>query len=203
MLQGEREFAKDNKKLGDFELGGIPMAPRGHPQIEVTFDIDANGILNVSAKDKSTGKAQSVTIRSSGGLSDADIDRMVNEAEAAADADKERKEVIELKNEADQYIYNTEKQLQEHGAKIPESVKDQVRGDISSLNEAIVAENSEQIKEALERLKNSSMEIGKAIYAQGSDESASTDDQSQQDQQDSQEQTQETTSEEKKDEEKK
>jgi len=142
------------------------MAPRGHPQIEVTFDIDANGIMNVSAKDKSTGKAQSVTIRSSGGLSDSDIDRMMSEADAAKDEDEKRKKTIELKNEADQYIYNTEKQLQEHSARIPDSVKDQVRGDISSVNEAIVAEDSEKINEALERLKTSSMEIGKAIYSQ-------------------------------------
>jgi len=111
ILQGEREMAADNKKLGEFELSGIPMAPRGHPQIEVTFDIDANGILNVNAKDKSTGKAQTVTIRSSGGLSDADIERMVQDAEASKDADKARRELIDLKNEADQSIYNTEKQL--------------------------------------------------------------------------------------------
>ena len=124
VLQGEREFAKDNKKLGDFELGGIPMAPRGHPQIEVTFDIDANGIMNVSAKDKSTGKQQSVTIRSSGGLSDADIDRMVNEAEAAKEKDEEARKLVDLKNEADTFIYNTEKQLTEHSARIPQNVKD-------------------------------------------------------------------------------
>ena len=101
VLQGEREMAADNKKLGDFELGGIPMAPRGHPQIEVTFDIDGNGILNVNAKDKSTGKAQTITIRSSGGLSDSDIEKMVNDAEAAKEADTKRREVIDLKNEAD------------------------------------------------------------------------------------------------------
>jgi molecular chaperone DnaK (HSP70) len=112
-------MAADNKKLGDFELGGIPMAPRGHPQIEVTFDIDANGILNVNAKDKSTGKAQTITIRSSGGLSDSDIEKMVNDAEAAKEADQARREVIDLKNEADQAIYNTEGQLKEHGEKIP------------------------------------------------------------------------------------
>jgi molecular chaperone DnaK len=146
------------------------MAPRGHPQIEVTFDIDANGILNVSAKDKSTGKTQNITIRSSGGLSDADIDRMVKEAEAAKTADEARKRVIDLKNEADQYIYNTDKQLQEHGAKIPDSVKTQIRGDISSLNEAIVSEDADKISSALEKLKNSSMEIGKAIYSQQSSE---------------------------------
>lgn len=111
VYQGEREMAVDNKMLGEFELGGIPMAPRGHPQIEVSFDIDANGIMNVSAKDKSTGKANSVTIRSSGGLSDNDIDRMVKEAEAARETDKKKREVIDLKNESDTMIYNTDKQL--------------------------------------------------------------------------------------------
>ena len=109
VYQGEREMAVDNKMLGEFELGGIPMAPRGHPQIEVSFDIDANGILNVSAKDKSTGKAQSITIRSSGGLSDSDIDRMVKEAEAARETDKRKREVIDLKNESDTMVYNTDK----------------------------------------------------------------------------------------------
>jgi len=166
VFQGEREMALDNKLLGDFELGGIPMAPRGHPQIEVTFDIDANGILNVHAKDKSTGKTNTITIRSSGGLSDQDIDRMVKEAEASREADQKRKEIIELKNEADTMTYNTEKQLQEHSSRIPESVKDQVRNDIASLNEALTTEDGEKIREALEKLKNSSMEIGKAIYSQ-------------------------------------
>jgi len=198
VLQGEREMAADNKKLGDFELGGIPMAPRGHPQIEVTFDIDANGILNVSAKDKASGKANTITIRSSGGLSDADIERMVNDAEASKEADQKRREMIDLKNESDQAIYNVEKQLQEHSAKIPQNVKDQINGDITKLNEAITSENNEEIKEALERLKNSSMEIGKAIYSQGGDEG------SQEQSQDSQEQPQEEkTEEEKKEEEKK
>jgi len=111
VLQGEREMAADNKKLGDFELQGIPMAPRGHPQIEVTFDIDANGILNVNAKDKSTGKLQSITIKSSGGLSDSDIEKMVQDAEASKEQDQKRREAIDLKNEADQAVYNTEKQL--------------------------------------------------------------------------------------------
>jgi len=141
--QGEREFAKDNKKLGDFELVGIPMAPRGHPQIEVIFDIDANGIMNVTAKDKSTGKTTNITIKSSGGLDDSTIERMVNEAEAAKEEDNLKKAMIDLKNEADSLVYNTEKQLQEHSARIPDSVKDQVRNDISSLNEAIVSENEE------------------------------------------------------------
>jgi len=167
-------MAADNKKLGDFELGGIPMAPRGHPQIEVTFDIDANGILNVSAKDKASGKAQTITIRSSGGLSDADIEKMVQDAEASRENDMKRREMIDIKNEADQAVYNTEKQLQEHSAKIPQNVKDQINGDITSLNEAITTEDTDKIREALERLKNSSMEIGKAIYSQtGSDEASS------------------------------
>merc|ERR1712086_106927 len=166
ILQGERDMAADNKKLGDFELGGIPMAPRGIPQIEVTFDIDANGILNVSAKDKSTGKAQSVTVRSSGGLSDADIDQMVNDAEASKEADMKRREAIDLKNEADQAIYNTEKQIQEHKDKIPQNVKDQVAADITNLNEAMTTEDADKIREALEKLKEGSMEIGKAIYSQ-------------------------------------
>ena len=180
MFQGEREFVKDNKKLGDFDLDGIPMAPRGHPQIEVTFDIDANGIINVSAKDKSTNKTQNIVIRSSGGLSDSDIDRMVKEAEAAKESDEAAKKVIEVKNEADQYIYNTQKQLQEHAARIPQNVKDQVNGDITSLNEAIVSEDIDRITEALERLKNSSMEIGKAIYSQSASDEASSEDTQQQ-----------------------
>jgi molecular chaperone DnaK len=129
--------------------------------------------MNVSAKDKASGKASSVTIRSSGGLSDADIDRMVKEAEAAKAADQKRREVIDLKNESDTMVYNTEKQLQEHASRIPDSVKTQVQGDISSLNEAITTEDAEKIREALERLKNSSMEIGKAIYSQAQQDQGS------------------------------
>lgn len=173
VFQGEREMAADNKVLGEFELGGIPMAPRGHPQIEVTFDIDASGIVNVSAKDKATGKASNVTIRSSGGLSDHDIDRMVEEAEEAREKDAEKKETIEIKNEADSMVYQTEKQLQEHSDKIPDNVKEQVNNDISALNEAITTEDRDNIKEALERLKNSSMEIGKSIYSQSNNEEGS------------------------------
>jgi molecular chaperone DnaK len=168
VFQGEREMAADNKMLGEFELGGIPMAPRGHPQIEVTFDIDASGIINVSSSDKSTGKATSITIRSSGGLSDMDIERMVSEAESAKAKDSEKRETIELKNEADSMIYQTEKQLVEHAAKIPDNVKEQINNDSTSLNEAVTTDNKDSIKEALERLKNSSMEIGKSIYSQGS-----------------------------------
>ena len=179
-------MAADNKYLGEFELSGIPMAPRGHPQIEVSFDIDANGIMNVSAKDKSTGKAQSITIRSSGGLSDNDIDRMVKEAEAAKETDRKKREVIDLKNESDTMVYNTDKQLQEHASRIPDSVKDQVRGDINSVNEALTTDDPTKIREALERLKTSSMEIGKAIYSQ-----QQTDSNQQQEQQQSENQGEE------------
>ena len=194
-------MAADNKKLGEFELSGIPMAPRGHPKIEVTFDIDANGILNVSAKDKSTGKAQTVTVRSSGGLSESDIERMVQDAEASKDADQARRELIDLKNEADQAIYNTEKQIQEHSAKIPQNIKDQISGDITSLNEAITTEEVEKIREALERLKNSSMEIGKAIYSQTDSSDSTASEEPQQEQ--TEENKEEKKDEEKKDEEKK
>jgi len=166
ILQGEREMAADNKKLGDFELSGIAMAPRGVPQIEVTFDIDANGILNVSARDKATGKSQSVTVRSSGGLSDSEIDQMVADAEASKEADKKRREVVDLKNDADMAIHNTEKQIQDNKDKLPQNVIDQVTADITALNEAVTTDDVEKIREALERLRNSGMEIGKAIYSQ-------------------------------------
>eukprot|EP00178_Gracilaria_changii_P011662 TRINITY_DN3297_c0_g3_i1.p2 TRINITY_DN3297_c0_g3~~TRINITY_DN3297_c0_g3_i1.p2 ORF type:complete len:191 (-),score=52.84 TRINITY_DN3297_c0_g3_i1:18-530(-) len=155
------------------------MAPRGHPQIEVTFDIDANGIMNVSAKDKSTGKVSSVTIKSSGGLNDSDIERMVQEAEAAREADAKKKEGIEAKNEADTLVYNTEAQLKEHGDKIPDSVKDQIRNDITAVNEAMTTGEADKIKEASEKLRNSSMEIGKAIYSQSNNESSSNEQQQQ------------------------
>ena len=186
VFQGEREMAVDNKLLGEFELGGIPMAPRGHPQIEVSFDIDASGIVNVSAKDKASGKTTNITIRSSGGLSDGDIDRMVEEAEQAREKDSATRETIEIKNEADSMIYQTEKQLTEHGAKIPDNVKEQVNNDITALNEAITTDNKDNIKEALERLKNSSMEIGKSIYSQTSSEGDQTQDASQDQSQDQQ-----------------
>lgn len=122
--------------------------------------------MNVSAKDKASGKATSITIRSSGGLSDSDIEKMVKDAEAARESDKKRREFIDLKNEADSMVYNTDKQLQEHGARIPDSVKTQVRNDMTAVNEAMTTDDSEKVREALERLKNSSMEIGKAIYSQ-------------------------------------
>merc|ERR1712225_166195 len=118
VFQGEREMAKDNKELGQFDLVGIPAAPRGVPQIEVTFDIDANGIVNVSAKDKGTGKEQQIQIQASGGLSDSDIDKMVNEAQTYAEEDKSKKESVETRNQADSVVYSTEKSLKEHGEKL-------------------------------------------------------------------------------------
>jgi len=173
VLQGEREMAADNKLLGQFELVGIPPAPRGMPQIEVTFDIDANGIVNVSAKDKASGKQQQIRIQSSGGLSDSDIDRMVQEAEQFASADADRKAKVETKNEADSAIYNTEKTLMEHKDKVPQDDQETIKADIAAVKEAMADDDvsSEALKEKVEQLKKSSMKIGEAVYK----ESGSTD----------------------------
>jgi molecular chaperone DnaK (HSP70) len=143
------------------------MAPRGVPQIEVTFDIDANGILHVSAKDKQTGKAQQITIRSSSGLSESEIQRMVKDADASKEKDKKRKEFIDSKNEADSLIYNTEKQLTEHKAKLPQNVVDQVKEAIKKVNEAMGKEDGEILKTEVDALRTAAMEIGKAIYQKG------------------------------------
>eukprot|EP00964_Phaeocystis_antarctica_P024868 scaffold13933_cov63-Phaeocystis_antarctica.AAC.2 len=166
VLQGEREMAADNKMLGQFDLVGIPPAPRGMPQIEVTFDIDANGIVNVSAKDKASNKQQNIRIQGSGGLSDSDIERMVSEAESMAAADGEKKAAVEARNEADTTIYNTEKTLMEHKAKVPQEDQDTINADIASLKEALSDESteSEKLKEAIEKLKQSQMKIGEAMY---------------------------------------
>jgi chaperone protein DnaK len=165
VLQGEREMAADNKMLGQFDLVGIPPAPRGMPQIEVTFDIDANGIVNVSAKDKASNKQQNIRIQGSGGLSDSDIERMVQEAESMAAADGEKKAAVEARNEADTTIYNTEKTLMEHKAKVPQEDQDIINADIASLKEALADESteSEKLKEAIEKLKQSQMQIGEAM----------------------------------------
>merc|ERR1719265_29768 len=177
VLQGEREMAADNKMLGQFDLVGIPPAPRGMPQIEVTFDIDANGIVNVSAKDKASGKQQNIRIQGSGGLSEADIERMVQEAESMAAADGEKKAAVEARNEADTTIYNTEKTLMEHKAKVPQEDQDVINADIAALKAALADEStgSEQLKEAIEKLKQSQMKIGEAMYknADGGDGAAS------------------------------
>ena len=166
--QGERDIAVYNKSLGNFTLDGIPPAPRGMPQIEVTFDIDANGVVNVSAKDKATGKEQNITIQSSGGLSDTDIEKMVKEAEANASADKERKEFIEAKNQADTLIYSTEKALKEHGDKIDEATKNSIEENIKHLKEAIEGTSKEAIETGTKNLTEVSMKLGEAVYkAQG------------------------------------
>ena len=164
VFQGEREMAADNKVLGQFDLVGIPPSPRGMPQIEVTFDIDANGIVNVSAKDKATGKEQQIRIQASGGLSDADIDQMVQDAEAHAADDQKRKALVEARNAADSLIYSTEKTLEEYGDKIGEEDKKQIQADLDALKEAVKGEDSADITEKTEALSKSSMKLGEAMY---------------------------------------
>jgi molecular chaperone DnaK len=168
VFQGEREMAAHNKLLGQFDLVGLPPAPRGMPQIEVTFDIDANGIVNVGAKDKATGKEQTIRIQASGGLSDADIERMVREAEAHADEDKKAREGAEAKNQGDALIHTTEKALTEHGDKIGTDEKTQIENAIAALKEAIKIGDVEDIKAKTNALGQASMKLGEAMYrAQG------------------------------------
>ena len=167
VLQGEREMAADNKTLGQFDLVGIPPAPRGVPQIEVTFDIDANGIVNVSAKDKATNKEQKVTIQSSGGLSDADIEQMVRDAESHAESDKQRKELIEVRNEADTLIYSADKNLSEHGAKLPQDVKDAITNAQAEVRSAAEGDDLAKLREAINGLQQAVMKIGEALNAGG------------------------------------
>ena len=164
VFQGEREMAADNKLLGQFDLVGIPPAPRGMPQIEVTFDIDANGIVNVSAKDKATNKEQAIRIQASGGLSDADIEKMVKDAEANADADKKKKELVEAKNQGESLVHSTEKTLKEHGDKINATEKEAIENEIKALKTALEAEDLSVIKEKTESLMQASMKLGEAMY---------------------------------------
>ena len=164
VFQGEREMAADNKLLGQFDLVGIPPAPRGMPQIEVTFDIDANGIVNVSAKDKATNKEQAIRIQASGGLSDADIEKMVKDAEINAEADKRKKELVEAKNQAESLVNSTEKTLKEHGDKISPAEKSAIETSIGELKTAIEAEDLTVIKEKTEALMQASMKLGEAMY---------------------------------------
>jgi len=164
VCQGEREMASDNKLLGNFDLVGIPPAPRGVPQVEVTFDIDANGIVNVSAKDKGTGKEQQIKIQASGGLSDDEIDKMVKEAEANAEEDKKKREVIDTKNQADTMIHSAEKNLQEFGDKVSDQEKTTIENDIKSLKDSLEKDDIEEIKKGLEALTQSSMKLGEAMY---------------------------------------
>ncbi len=166
VLQGEREFAKDNKSLGTFRLDGIPPAPRGIPQIEVTFDIDANGILQVMAKDKGTGKEQSISITGASTLPDDEVDRMVREAESNAGNDKERREKIDRKNQADSLVYQADKQLKELGDKVPAADKTKAEGLITDLKEAIASENDDKIKTLIPELQQTLYSIGSNIYQQ-------------------------------------
>ncbi|MDJ1172746.1 molecular chaperone DnaK [Roseofilum capinflatum] len=171
VLQGEREMSTDNKSLGTFRLDGIPAAPRGVPQIEVTFDIDANGILNVTAKDKGTGKAQSISITGASTLDDREVDRMVKEAEANAEADKERREKIDRKNQADQLCYQAEKQMEELGDKVPADDKTKVEGLVKDLREAVGKEDDESIQTLTTELQQTLYSIGSSVYQQaGGDE---------------------------------
>jgi molecular chaperone DnaK len=164
VFQGEREMAADNKILGQFDLVGIPPAPRGIPQIEVTFDIDANGIVNVSAKDKATGKEQQIRIQASGGLSDDDIDGMVKDAEAHAEEDKKRKEMVEARNKADSMIHATEKSLAEHGDKVLPADKEAIEAAVTGLKAAMEGEDLAEIEAKTQALTEASMKLGEAMY---------------------------------------
>ena len=172
VFQGEREFTRDNKSLGNFELTGIAPAPRGIPQIEVTFDIDANGIVHVSAKDKGTGKEQSMTITGGSSLSEEEIERMVKDAEAHAADDKKRREEAEVKNAAEQLAYSTEKLIKDNEDKLPEDVKKEVQEDVDSLKSALNGDDIDKVKQAQEKLAASSQKLGEAIYSNKSEEPA-------------------------------
>jgi molecular chaperone DnaK len=164
VFQGEREMAANNKLLGQFDLVGLPPAPRGVPQVEVTFDIDANGIVSVGAKDKATGKEQTIRIQASGGLSEADIDKMVKEAEAHAAEDKKTRELAEAKNHGDALIHSTDKAVSEHGSKISDAERTAIENAIASLKAAIKAEEVEDIKAKTNALAQASMKLGEAMY---------------------------------------
>jgi molecular chaperone DnaK len=166
VFQGEREMAADNKVLGQFDLVGIPPAPRGVPQIEVTFDIDANGIVNVHAKDKGTGKEQQIKIQASGGLSDSDIDKMVKEAEQFAEEDKTRKAAAEAKNQGESLVHSTEKQLAEHGDKVSEEVKTEIETALAEAKTALEGGDTEAINTKTQALAQAAMKLGQAMYEQ-------------------------------------
>ncbi len=172
VFQGEREFTRDNKNLGTFELTGIAPAPRGIPQVEVTFDIDANGIVHVSAKDKGTGKEQSMTITGGSSLGKEDIERMVREAEEHAAEDKTRREQAEVRNNAEQLAYSIDKLIKENDDKLPEDVKSEVQGDVDGLKSALAGDDEDAVKTAFDTLSASQTKLGEAIYAQGQQEQA-------------------------------
>jgi molecular chaperone DnaK len=172
VFQGEREMAADNKMLGQFDLMGIPPAPRGMPQIEVTFDIDANGIVNVQAKDKATGKEQAIRIQASGGLSEGDIERMVKDAESHAAEDKKRRELVEARNQGEALIHATDKSVKEHGDKVGEAEKTAITTATEALRTALAAEDVEAIQARTNDLMQASMKLGEAMYAASQDEAA-------------------------------
>jgi molecular chaperone DnaK len=165
VFQGEREMAADNKLLGQFDLMGIPPAPRGVPQIEVTFDIDANGIVSVTAKDKATNKEHQIRIQASGGLSDADIQRMVKEAEENAAADKQRRELVEARNQGEALVHSTEKSLKDYGDKVSAADKTAIETALDSMKTALAGEDLEVIKSRTQDLMQASMKLGEAMYA--------------------------------------
>merc|ERR1711957_915118 len=167
VLQGERDMAADNKGLGQFDLVGIPPAPRGMPQIEISFDIDADGILNVSGKDKGTGKEQNIVIKSSGGLSEDDIEKMVRDAEANAEADGKRRQLIDAKNEIESLVYSTEKSLTDNGDKLDDETKAEIEKAIAEAKEVKDGDDLDLINTKKEALSQSSMKIGQAMYSQG------------------------------------
>ncbi|WP_170363984.1 molecular chaperone DnaK [Ruegeria arenilitoris] len=179
VFQGEREMAADNKILGQFNLEDIPPAPRGMPQIEVTFDIDANGIVSVSAKDKGTGKEQKITIQASGGLSEEDIEKMVKDAEENAEADRKRKELVEAKNQAESLIHATEKSIEEHGDKVDPSTIEAIELALAALKDEVESDNADKIKAGIQNVTEAAMKLGEAIYKaqseEASDEPAATD----------------------------
>jgi molecular chaperone DnaK len=175
VFQGEREMAADNKSLGRFDLQGIPPAPRGVPQIEVTFDIDANGIVSVTAKDKATGKEQQIRIQASGGLSDADIQKMVKDAEEHAAEDKKRKDAVEAKNQAEALIHSTEKALAEHGDKVGAEEKSAIETASAALKESLNSDDAEDIKAKTNTLAQASMKLGEAMYKAQQSEAAGAD----------------------------
>ncbi|MBY5971736.1 molecular chaperone DnaK [Pseudooceanicola marinus] len=180
VFQGEREMAADNKMLGQFNLEDIPPAPRGMPQIEVTFDIDANGIVSVSAKDKGTNKEQKITIQASGGLSDDDIEQMVKDAEENAEADKARKDLVEAKNQAESLIHSTEKSVEDHGDKVDPSTVEAIELAVAALKDELENDNAEKIRSGIQNVTEASMRLGEAIYKsqqeEGSDEPQASDD---------------------------
>jgi len=174
VLQGEREFARDNRTLGRFQLTDIPPSPRGLPQIEVAFDIDANGILHVSAKDLGTGKQQSIDIKSSSGLSDEEIKRMTRDAESHAEEDRKRRQVVDLKNQADQLIYSTEKTLKEHGGKVSAETRGRIESAVNNLKEATRGEDAAAIRRAIDNLNDATQELGKALYEEAAKRQAAS-----------------------------